>query len=471
MTQNYDVVIIGGGTGGYVAAIKLSQLGKKVALVEKDQLGGTCLNRGCIPTKSFLKSAELIEAMKNADLFGLDKVEPSFSIFSINDRKDKVVKQMQDGIKYLMKKNKVDVYEGTATILGPSLFSPLAGAVSVSYEDEDKESEVLVNDFVVISTGSKPSELPFLPFDHKLILSSDDMMTLEDIPKSIALIGGGVIGVEFATILSAFGADVTLIEASERLLAEEDKDASKAIHQSLVDKGVKVHTSTSLSDEDVKINDESVELKIGDETKTFEKALVAIGRHANTDSIGLNNTKVQVNDRGVIEVNEYQQTKESHIYAIGDVVATYQLAHVAIEEAVIAAEHIADKTPYLLDYQMVPRCVYTQPEIASIGMTTDQLKANDIKFKTSKLPLKAIAKAVIEDDGQGFIKLNTAENGDILSATIVGAHATELINQFSLAKFMNASALELSSATFAHPSVGEIIKEVGLDASDIAIHV
>ena len=247
MTENYDAVVIGGGTGGYVAAIKLSQLGKKVALVEKSKLGGTCLNKGCIPTKSFLKSAELIEAMKHAELFGIDKVEPSFTIDKINQRKDQVVQQMQDGIKYLLNKNKVDIYEGTATILGPSLFSPLAGAVSVSYEDEDKESDVLVNDFVVIATGSKPSSLPFLPFDHKLVLSSDDLMQLEEIPKSIALIGGGVIGVEFATILNSFGANVTLIEASDRLLAEEDKDASKAIQKSLEDKGVKIHTSTLLS--------------------------------------------------------------------------------------------------------------------------------------------------------------------------------------------------------------------------------
>ena len=471
MTENYDAVVIGGGTGGYVAAIKLSQLGKKVALVEKSKLGGTCLNKGCIPTKSFLKSAELIEAMKNAELFGIDKVEPSFTIDKINQRKDQVVQQMQDGIKYLLNKNKVDIYEGTATILGPSLFSPLAGAVSVSYEDEDKESDVIVNDFVVIATGSKPSSLPFLPFDHKLVLSSDDLMQLEEIPKSIALIGGGVIGVEFATILNSFGANVTLIEASDRLLAEEDKDASKAIQKSLEDKGVKIHTNTLLSEDDVSLKDESVHLKLDDKDQVFDKVVVAIGRQPNTDSIGLNNTKVLVKENGVIDVNEFYQTKESHIYAIGDVVDSYQLAHVAIEEAIIASEHIADESPYLIDYDKVPRCVYTQPEIASIGMTTEQLKSENIKFKTSKLPLKVIAKAIIEDDGQGFIKLNTRENGDILSATIVGAHATELINQISLAKFMNASALEMSSATIAHPSVGEIIKEVGLDASDIAIHV
>ena len=310
MTENYDAVVIGGGTGGYVAAIKLSQLGKKVALVEKSKLGGTCLNKGCIPTKSFLKSAELIEAMKHAELFGIDKVEPSFTIDKINQRKDQVVQQMQDGIKYLLNKNKVDIYEGTATILGPSLFSPLAGAVSVSYEDEDKESDVLVNDFVVIATGSKPSSLPFLPFDHKLVLSSDDLMQLEEIPKSIALIGGGVIGVEFATILNSFGANVTLIEASDRLLAEEDKDASKAIQKSLEDKGVKIHTSTLLSEDDVSLKDESVHLKLDDKDQVFDKVVVAIGRQPNTDSIGLNNTKVLVKENAVIDVNEFYQTKE-----------------------------------------------------------------------------------------------------------------------------------------------------------------
>lgn len=471
MTKNYDTVVIGGGTAGYVAAIKLSQLGQSVAVVEKSKLGGTCLNQGCIPTKSFLKSGEMIENMKTASRFGLENHTPSFDIKNINSVKDKVVNQMQNGIKYLLDKNKVDVIEGTATILGPSLFSPLAGAVSVSYEDESKESEVLVNDQVIIASGSKPIELPFLPFDHKVVLSSNDLMHLENIPQKVALIGGGVIGVEFATILSSFGSEVTLIEAADRLLIQEEKDASKAVEKSLKDKGVRVLTGLSLDQDDIEIKDDHGEIVVNGEKESYDKIIVAVGRQPNTDQLGIQNTKAQVTDKGTIEVNEYYQTKESHIYAIGDVINTPQLAHVAIEEAIIAAEHIADQKPMTLDYNKIPRCVYTSPEIASIGMTTEVLKENGIDFKTHKLPLQTIAKAVIDNGGEGFIKLNVSPSGDILGATIVGAHATELINSISIAAFMNASTLELSSATFAHPSVGEIIKEVGLDAEDNAIHV
>lgn len=470
MTKNYDTVVIGGGTAGYVTAIKLSQLGHQVALVEKSQLGGTCLNKGCIPTKSFLQSASVINQMKNAELYGIDSVSPTFDIKNIVQRKDKVVNQMQDGIKYLLGKNKVDIYEGTATILGPSLFSPLAGAVSVSYDDESKESEILVNDFVIIAAGSKPSELPFLPFDGSLVLSSDDLMDLSEVPETIAIVGGGVIGVEFATLLSSFGAKVTIIEAGDQILPTEDKDVAKVVHKSLTDSGVQIKTGVKLDESSVDVKNESVSLTIADTSQSFEKVIVAIGRAPNTSELGLQNTKAVVNN-GWIEVNDFYQTKESHIYAIGDVIKTPQLAHVAIEEGLIAAEHVTDHNPLKLNYGNVPRCVYTSPEVASIGMTTNELKAQNIDFKTHKLPLKSIAKAVIENDGTGFIKMNVTSSGDILSASIVGANATELINQLSLAKFMDASALELSSAVFAHPSVGEIIKEIGLDAEGIAIHV
>lgn len=470
MSKNYDTVVIGGGTGGYVTAIKLSQLGHQVAVVEKSKLGGTCLNQGCIPTKSFLKSADVINTMKNADLYGITPAEPSFEIANIIERKDKVVNQMQNGIKYLLGKNKVDIYEGTATVLGPSLFSPLAGAVSVSYEDEEKESEILVNDFVVIAAGSKPAELPFMPFDGNVILSSDDLMYMEDIPKKIVIVGGGVIGVEFATVLNAFGAEVTIVEAAEHILPTEDRDVAQAVHKSLTQSGVEIKTDVKLEAEGVEIKSDSISLTIAEEVSVFDKALVAIGRKANTEHLGLMNTKVKM-DNGVIEVNEFQQTNESHIYAIGDVTSSPQLAHVAIEEGLIAAEHITDNNPLVMNYSNVPRCVYTSPEAASIGPSAKQLKEQNTEFKTHKLPLSSIAKAVIEDGGEGFIKLNVSPSGDILGASIVGANATELINQLSLAKFMDASALELSSAVFAHPSVGEIIKEIGLDAEGIAIHV
>ena len=303
MTKNYDTVIIGGGTGGYIAAIKLSQLGQEVAVVEKEHLGGTCLNKGCIPTKSFLKSAEVINTMKHANMYGIDAAEPSFNIKNIVERKNTVVNKMQNGIKYLMDKNKIDIYNGTATVLGPSLFSPLAGAVSVSYEDEDKESEILVNDFVIIASGSKPAALPFMPFDGKVILSSDDLMDLEHIPEKIAIVGGGVIGVEFATVLSAFGTDVTIIEAAAQILPTEDKDVAQAVAKSLAESGVTVKTGVKLNAEDTDIKDDGISITLDGQAEYFNHAVVAIGRKANTEDLGLQNTKVKVNN-GIVEVNE-----------------------------------------------------------------------------------------------------------------------------------------------------------------------
>lgn len=471
MANQYDLVILGGGTAGYVAAIKASRAGLKTAIVEKSKLGGTCLHKGCIPTKSLLKSAEALTMMKNAGDFGIDNVNPTFDMKNILARKDRVVSQMHHGIRQLMKKHKIDIYEGHGRILGPSLFSPMAGTVAVDNpHDDEGESEILVNQNVLICTGSRPRELPFLPFDGDMILSSDDMMALEEVPESIAIIGGGVIGLEFASMLNDLGSKVTVYEAGERLLPNEDRDLSRTLKKSLEEKGILFELSAELNENNVILESDAVKFKSGEE-QTYDKVLVAIGRSPNIEDIGLSSTKIELKD-GYIRTNEYYQTKDDNIYAVGDCIGHLQLAHVATKEALNAVTHMTDEEPFKLDYKQVPRCIYTSPEAASIGMTEDELKAEDIAFEVRKIPLNAVAKAVIEGNRNGFGKILTEpETGDILGVSLVGPDVTELINEVSLAKFLDASALELGSSVHAHPSVSEILMELGLDAEGMAIHV
>ncbi len=471
MANQYDLVILGGGTAGYVAAIKASQRGLKTAIVEKSKLGGTCLHKGCIPTKSFLKSAETAALMRNAADFGIDSVNPTFEMKNIIERKDAVVDRMHKGIQHLMKKNKIDIFEGHGRILGPSLFSPMAGTVAVEDpHDDEAESEILVNQNVLICTGSSPRELPFLPFDGDLVLSSDDMMNLEEIPESIAIIGGGVIGLEFASMLNDLGSQVTVYEAGESLLPNEDEDLSRTLRKALTEKGIGFEVGISLDENNVILNEDNLEFKT-DSEESYDKVLVAIGRAPNIDDIGLSNTKIETAD-GRIKTDEFYQTKDRNIYAVGDCIGNLQLAHVASKEAVNAVIHMTDDEPYRLDYNQVPRCIYTSPEAASLGLTERELEEKGIPFKTHKIPLNAVGKAVIEGNDNGFGKiLVDPDSRDILGVSLIGPNVTELINEVALAKFLDASALELGSSIHAHPSISEILMELGLDAEGMAIHV
>ncbi|GAB3071914.1 dihydrolipoyl dehydrogenase [Salinicoccus sesuvii] len=472
MAYEYDLVILGGGTAGYVAAIKASQLGLKTAIVEKENLGGTCLHKGCIPTKSMLKSAEIAHSMRNADLYGISSVTPEIDMSKIQGRKQEVVDRMHGGVKHLMKKHKVDIFSGHGRILGPSIFSPMAGTVAVEHpEDEEAESEILINQNVLISTGSHPRALPFLPFDHKLILSSDDMMGLDHIPSRMAIIGGGVIGLEFASMLTDLGSEVTVIEAGDHLVPHEDKDITNQLRKSLESRGVTFKIGNALDESSIDKQEESIALSLDDGELSVDKVLVAIGRGPNTDDLGLTNTKIKLN-KGYIETNSNYQTDDAHIYAVGDVIGNLQLAHVATKEAIAAVEHMADENPYPIDYNSVPRCIYTYPEVAAIGMTEAVLKQQSIDYSAHKVPFAAVGKAVISHGDKGFGKiLVDPETKDILGLSLIGPGATELINEAALAKFLDASALELGSAIHAHPSIGEVLMELGLDAEDKGIHV
>ncbi|MEP9852012.1 dihydrolipoyl dehydrogenase [Staphylococcus aureus] len=470
--EKYDLVILGGGTAGYVSAIRASQLGKKVALVEKSLLGGTCLHKGCIPTKALLKSAEVMRTVKYSSDFGIDITDFKLNFSRVLERKHEVVNQMFNGVKHLMDHNKIDVFNGIGRILGPSIFSPQSGTISVEYEDG--ESELIPNNNVLISTGSQPMTLPFLPFDHNVVLSSDDILNLEKLPDSIVIIGGGVIGLEFASLLIDFGVEVSIIEAGDRILPTESKSIAKILKKELTDRGVSFYENTQLSKEDIKVEDNQITLTLNDTNITCEKALVSIGRKPNTEDIGLNNTKIKLNEKNHIVVNEYQQTEDKHIYAAGDCIGNLQLAHVGSKEGIIAIEHMFDVSPLPIDYLNMPRCVYSQPEVASIGKNIEEAKAENIKARTIKVPFKAIGKAVIEDtkNQSGFCEVVIDQESDtVLGLNMIGPHVTELINEISLFQFMNGSTLELGLTTHAHPSLSEILMELGLKVENRSIHV
>ncbi|HDT9028673.1 TPA: dihydrolipoyl dehydrogenase [Staphylococcus pseudintermedius] len=469
--EKYDIVILGGGIAGYSAAIRASQLGKSVAIVEKSKMGGTCLHQGCIPTKSFLKSAEVFQYVQHADDFGVTAEQPTFNFSKVMERKNRIVDTMYQGLQGLMKRHKIDVFHGVGRLMGASIFTPQSGTVSVEYEDGT--SELLPNDYVLIATGSKPMALPFLPFDQQQIYSSNDMMTLETLPQSITIIGGGVIGLEFASFFSSVGVTVHIIEAGPRILPTENAQISQLIQKQLEEQGVNFHINTVLKGDDIQQSDEEVTFNLENPFST-EKVLVAIGRQVNTADLGLDNTKVVLNDKQMIETNEYMQTADTHIYAAGDVIGHLQLAHVGAREGVIAVEHMFNENPLPVDYDLMPRCVYTSPEIASIGVNQETAKQLGLKFEVMKAPFKANGKATITTSSisEGFAELLFDQaSGSLIGASLIGPHVTELINELSVLQFMNGSALELGLSTHAHPSISELLMELGLKSNHQSIHI
>ncbi|MBC1920541.1 dihydrolipoyl dehydrogenase [Listeria grayi] len=475
MATEYDVVILGGGTGGYVAAIRAAKLGKKVAVVEKDKLGGTCLHRGCIPTKALLRSAEVLQTVKNAGDFGIELGTQAVGVNFIQAqlRKQKVVDQLEKGIHQLFKQGKIDLYEGTGTILGPSIFSPTAGTISVEPAD-GSENQMLIPKNLIIATGSRPRSLPGLTIDESQVLSSDGALRLEELPKSIVIVGGGVIGMEWASMLHDFGVEVTVLEYADRLLPLEDKEISKELTRLYKKKKMTIVTSAEVQADSLEKTAEHVTIKaiVGGEEQSFtaEKMLVSVGRAANIESIGLQNTDIVV-EKGFIKVNSNYQTKESHIYAIGDCIPTLQLAHVAMHEGTIAAEHIAGQSPEALDYDLVPRCVYTTPEIASVGISEEEAKKRGHQVKKGKFFFRGIGKALVFGDSDGFVKIIAdKETEDILGVAMIGPHVTDLISEAALAQVLDATPWEIGNTIHPHPTLSEALNEAALAVDGNAVH-
>ncbi|MFO8069979.1 MAG: dihydrolipoyl dehydrogenase [Alkalibacterium sp.] len=470
MAIETDLLILGGGTGGYVAAIQAAKQGMDVVLIEQDKLGGTCLHWGCIPTKALLRSAEVMDTLKNAKEFGIDISDvPQVDFAKVNERKQAIVDQLYRGIQGLVKKNKIKVVYGKGAVLGPSIFSPVSGAVAVTFDDEDKEEEIYVSKKLIIATGSSPATLPQLPLDEETILSSYGMLQLDELPESIAIIGGGVIGVEWASLLHSLGVEVTIFEALDRLIVNESRTVSKALLKQFKRRGIRVELSQLV--EGVEKADGRVSLSLNgkDTSLSFEKVMVAIGRKPNVDGIGLQNTSIKYDAKG-IHVNDHYQTTESHIYAIGDCIDTLQLAHVAMKEGELAVEHIVHETSEPINYLNVPRCTYTIPEIASVGYTRETLPEGR-KVKMGTFNFNVNGKALIQGNADGFVEVMRDEGSDdLIGVSIIGPHATELISEMSTAIYLNATPLEIGEAIHPHPTLTEAIQEAALDVYKLAIH-
>ncbi|OES44415.1 dihydrolipoyl dehydrogenase [Domibacillus iocasae] len=470
MATAYDLVIVGGGIGGYTAAIRASQLGLKTAIVEQDKLGGTCLHKGCIPTKALLRSAEVYRTVKESAAFGIEANKAELHFSRVQERKENIVHTLYNGVQSLMKKGKIDVYEGTGRLMGPSLFSPIAGTISVQMND-GTENVMLIPKHVIIATGSRPKTLTGLEPDGEMILSSNEALELKKIPASIIIVGGGVIGVEWASMLADLGSKVTILEYGNRILPFEDEEISKEMARQLIKRRIQIVVNAEIKPEMLKKESSTVSVQTtAGEIYSAEKLLVAAGRTANTEQIGLENTEIKV-ENGVIQVNEWMQTNESHIYAIGDVVGGLQLAHVASYEGTTAVEHIAGKASDPVDYSFVPRCMYAYPEAASVGITERQAVLEGIEVKTGKFPFQAIGKALVYGETEGFVKVvSDARTDDVLGVHIIGPHATELISEAALARMLHASGWELGTMIHPHPSLSEAVGEAALMMSGKAIH-
>ncbi|SIS36968.1 dihydrolipoyl dehydrogenase [Salimicrobium flavidum] len=472
MANEYDLVVLGGGTGGYVAAIRASQLGKKVAIVEKGDLGGTCLHRGCIPSKSLLKSAEVFQQMKNAEEFGVSAEGISLDFNKVQERKRSVVEKLYSGVQGLMKKGKIDVYEGHGRILGPSIFSPSAGTISVEMNNGE-ENVMLIPKNVLLATGSKPKTLPGLHIDGEKVMTSDEALEMEALPASIIIVGGGVIGMEWASMLADFDVEVTVVEFADRILPQEDGDISKEMERLMKRKGITIHKGAKLLPETLKTGENvTVSASTGDKELELqaEKLLVSIGRSANIKDIGLENTDIEVENE-VIKTNEMGQTKESHIYAIGDVIGGLQLAHVASHEGMTAVEHMNDLSPASVDHKLVPSCIYSNPEAARVGWTEEEATNAGFQVKIGKFPFQAIGKALVEGESDGFVKIIAdQQTDDLLGVHMIGPDVTNLISEAGLAKVLDATPWEIASSIHPHPTLSEALGEAAMAVDGKQIH-
>lgn len=475
LSREYDVVILGGGTGGYVAAIRAAQLGLKTALVEKEKLGGTCLHSGCIPSKALLKSAEVYHLAKNeAADFGVNTNEVTLDFSRVQERKEKIVKKLHEGVAALVEKGKIDVFNGFGRMLGPSIFSPMPGTISVEFENGE-DNEMLILKHLIIATGSKPRTLPGLIIDEENVLSSDGALSMRNLPQTIMIVGGGIIGIEWASMLTDFDVDVTVIEYAAQILPSEDEEIAKEMKHQLIKKGVKFILNAKVLPDSL-INESnavtiSAEVEGIVETFQAEKLLVSVGREPNVDGIGLENTEIEVVD-GFIKTKQTYQTKEHHIYAIGDVIGGMQLAHVASHEGIAAVEHIAGLQREPIDYNKVARCIYGRPECASIGLTERQARAQQFDIAIGKFPFAAIGKSLVNGNADGFVKIiANKETDDILGIHMIGRNVTELISEAGLAMVLDATPWEIGETIHPHPTLSEIMGEAALAVDGKAIHM
>ena len=465
MSERYDVAILGGGPGGYVAAIRAGQLGLRTALIEKNKVGGTCLHVGCIPTKALLESAEVLLHARRAGEFGVRVSEASLDLKAAMERKDRVVKKNFMGTQSLLKKNKVTTITGRGTFLAKDRIevTDAAGA----------KSEVQAG-AVVIATGSRVGSLPVAPVDGKVVVSSDEILSLDHVPESLLVIGAGAVGVEFASIYHSFGSKVILVEREPRLVPIEDAEVSDALQRSFTRQGMEVLVGASIQSVRVDGDQAWTEVKKQDGTSEryhTERVLMAAGRKPNTESIGLEALGVRT-ERGLVTVNERMETNVPGVYAIGDIVPGPALAHVASHEGIVAVEAIAGKHPHPVNYAAIPNCTYCHPQIASVGLTEAQARASGRAVKVGKFPFIANSKASILGEGDGFVKaVADAGTGELLGVHIIGVAATEQIAESVVARHFEATALEVAEVVHAHPTLAEATMEAMFATDGRPIHI
>ncbi|MBO3117417.1 dihydrolipoyl dehydrogenase [Winogradskyella sp. DF17] len=467
--NSYDVIVIGSGPGGYVAAIRCSQLGMKTAIIEKySTLGGTCLNVGCIPSKALLSSSHHYEeATKHFEDHGIEiPGDIKVNLEKMIARKQAVVDQTTGGINFLMDKNNIEVYEGLGSF---------KDATHVNIEKNDGSTETIEGKNIIIATGSKPSNLPFIELDKERIITSTEALKLKEIPKHMIIIGGGVIGLELGQVYYRLGAEVTVVEYMDRILPTMDAGLSKELNKVFKKAKCKMMMSHKVQSVERKGDEVIVtaENKKG-ETVEFkgDYCLVSVGRRPYTDGLNAEAAGVKINDRGQVEVNEHLQTSTSNIYAIGDVVRGAMLAHKAEEEGVFVAETLAGQKPHI-DYNLIPGVVYTWPEVAAVGKTEEELKAKNIEYKVGQFPFRALGRARASGDIDGFVKILADKKTDeVLGVHMVGARCADLIAEAVTAMEFRASAEDISRYSHAHPTFAEAVKEAALAATDNrALHV
>jgi dihydrolipoamide dehydrogenase len=462
---SFDTIVLGGGPGGYVAAIRAAQLGMKTAVVEREHLGGICLNWGCIPTKALLRSSEINHLLHNLGAYGFSANEISFDAKKVVERSRKVAKQLSNGVGFLMRKHKIAVVDGHGTLLGK-------GKLGVA-KDGKAVAELTAKN-IIIASGARARSLPGLEPDGKFVWTYKEAMIPEAMPKSLLVVGSGAIGIEFASFYRDMGAEVTVVEVLDRILPAEDEEISAFARKAFEKQGMKIHTSTMVKALKKNGADVTATLTAGEKTTdvTAERVVLAIGITGNVENIGLENTKVRA-DRGHILVDEWLRTDEPGIYAIGDVVGPPWLAHKAMHEGVICVERIAGlNTAHPLDLNNIPGCTYCRPQVASVGLTERKAKEAGREVRVGHFPFIGNGKAIALGEPEGLVKtVFDAKTGELLGAHMIGAEVTELIQGYTIAKTLETTEQELMRTIFPHPTLSEMMHESVLDAYGQALHI
>ncbi|WP_341763604.1 dihydrolipoyl dehydrogenase [Candidatus Tisiphia endosymbiont of Beris chalybata] len=461
--DNYDVAVIGGGPGGYVAAIRAAQLNRKVVLIEREHLGGICLNWGCIPTKALLKSVELFQKIKHAHEYGIEVREPKFDLKKIVKRSRDISLQLTTGIKFLLKKNKVTVIEGSATLETNKI---------LNIDNNGQKSSIKATN-IIIATGARTRILEGFKPDGRQIITSKEALLLDKLPKSLIIVGSGAIGVEFASFYNGLGSQVILVEAQNRILQAEDIEISLLAQKIFEKKGIKIHTSTKLLSCTKNTDHISLEVEINGAPQKLdaEILLMAVGIVGNTENLNLERTKVKI-EKGHIITNQFMQTDEAGIYAIGDVTKAPWLAHKASHEGIIAAETIAGLKAHPINKNNIAGCTYSFPQIASVGLTEEGAKKAGYQIQVGRFPTSANGKALVDGYNEGMIKtIFDEKTGELLGAHLIGEEVTELIQGYVIAKTMEAVEVDLMNTIFPHPTLSEMMGEAVMQAYGRAIHI